>query len=88
MKSLSSKPPITLDMFRKDPQLMWDFIEFYFGLRMHNYQKNFLMKCLTKNRIAGKWPRQRGKSEAVAIYCCIRCLFEPTTILITATGLT
>ena len=79
---------LTLNDFRKDPELMFSFLDFFLGFKPYNYQKKFLLACLKTNRIVGKWCRQSGKSTTVAAYCAFRCLIQPTTIIITAPTLT
>lgn len=68
----------------KDKNYIVDFAEFWFGFTPYFYQKDFLNACLTRTRIAGKWSRQAGKSQAVAIYSLFRAVSERCQILITA----
>jgi len=74
----------TMDDFKKDKELFFDFLDFFFKFKPYDYQKNFLLKCLNCKRIAGKWCRQSGKSMTVSIYCLFKCLIEPTTFMISA----
>lgn len=55
-------------------ELLEGFVSFFFGFTLHSYQKRFLEACITYNRIAGKWPRQSGKSTIVAIYTLFKAL--------------
>lgn len=75
---------ITLDQFKEDPELMFDFIDFFFKFKPHLYQKKFLISCLSRKRVLGIWPRQSGKSQNVAVYSLFRCIIHPTSIMITA----
>jgi len=78
----------TLEDFRKDETLFFDFLEYFFKYKPRNYQKKFLLACLKNKRIAGKWCRQSGKSYSLAHYDLFRCVIAPTTIIITAPTLT
>ena len=73
-----------LEEFKNDHDLINDFCSFFFNFKPHFYQEDFLKKCFSKNRIAGKWSRQSGKSQTVAVYCNMKCLLEPTSIMIIA----
>lgn len=64
--------------------LLCGFFDFYFNFSPHSYQKRFLEKCLTSNRIAGKWPRQSGKSTTVSAYTLFRALTDKVNIIIVA----
>lgn len=78
----------TLDDFRKDEKLFFDFLEYFFGFKPRKYQKIFLLACLHNKRISGKWCRQSGKSFCLAHYDLFRCIIAKTTIIITAPTLT
>ncbi len=73
---------LTLEEIKNDSELMLDFISFFFDFKMYNYQTNFLIKCFNNNRIAGKWSRQSGKSQAVSIYVLLRAIIQRTDIII------
>jgi len=64
--------------------LLCNFSEFFFGFKPYEYQKRFLNACLTSNRVAGKFPRQSGKSRIVAIYSLFKAITKPTSIVIVA----
>ena len=64
--------------------LLIGFFDFYFNFKPHSYQQRFLEKCLTHNRIAGKWPRQSGKSTTVSAYTLFRALTDKVNIIIVA----
>lgn len=81
---IPSTNKLTLEDFKKDNELMFDYLDFFFNYKPHPYQKKFLISCLKKKRIAGKWSRQSGKSFTVAAYCGFRVTIQPTTIIITA----
>ena len=72
----------SLDNLKNNSSLLNDFVNFFYSINLHIYQLEFLMKCLTKKRIAGKWARQTGKSFSVAIYVTTRAILEKTTILL------
>lgn len=74
--------------FRENPDMVFDFLDFFFKFKPTKYQKKFLSACLKRNRIAGKWPRQSGKSTTVAVYVLFRALVEPVSVIITAPTLT
>ena len=65
-------------------ELVSKFLEFFFKFRPYNYQKRFLDKCLRYNRVAGKWPRQSGKSHTVGGYALFRAITSKVTIIIVA----
>lgn len=73
---------ISVDELIKDKQLVIDFIEFWFGFKLYSYQLKFIMKCLVHKRIAGKWCRQAGKSQIVAIYVVLMSIIKKTSSLI------
>lgn len=75
---------LTLEQFKQDHTLMFDFMEFFFKFKPRKYQESFLNACLTQNRVAGKWCRQSGKTTSVGAYCAFRCSIAPTSIMITA----
>src|SRR3990167_11510427 len=75
---------LTFEEFQKEPELVFDFLDFFFKFKAYNYQKKFLISCLMKNRVAGKWPRQSGKSKTVAAYATFRSIMVPTSIMIIA----
>lgn len=74
----------TYEEFRKDEDMIVDFCDFFFHFKPHAYQKKFLNSCIRDKRIAGKWPRQSGKSQTVAIFCAFITMIKPTNIMITA----
>lgn len=75
---------LTIEQLKEDPALMLDFFEFFLGYTPHSYQKEFLINCLTKTRIAGKWCRQSGKSYTVSAYTVLRAILDKVTIIIVA----
>ena len=64
--------------------LLKGFFDFYFNFYPYSYQTRFLESCLNKTRIAGKWPRQSGKSTTVGAYALFRVLTGKITIVIVA----
>lgn len=79
---------LSYEEFKSDPELLYDFINFFFSFKPYEYQKNFLKSCLLKNRVAGNWCRQSGKSQTVAVYTTFRSIIKPTVTLIVAPTLT
>lgn len=65
-------------------ELLEGFFNFYFRFNPHSYQKEFLEACLLYNRIAGKWPRQSGKSTTVSAYVLFKALTDKVNIIIVA----
>jgi len=74
----------TIEELKNDKNLMVDFINFFFGFKLYPYQIKFLNYCLNYNRIAGKWARQSGKSQSVAIYTLMRSILEKVTVIVVA----
>ena len=72
------------EQLKADPELLNDLLDFFFDFKPYTYQKKFLKACLNNNRIAGKWCRQAGKSQIVAIYCLLRALMGHTSIIVVA----
>jgi len=66
------------------PELMFGFMDFYFGFKPYSYQKRFLKACLEKKRIAASWCRQSGKSTAVANYALFKAVTSKVSIIIVA----
>ena len=60
------------------------FAQFFFDFKLHPYQKRFIAACLKYNRIAGKWPRQSGKSTTVGVYTLFKALTDDVSIIIVA----
>lgn len=60
------------------------FMEFFFNFHPHPYQRRFLEACLNSKRIAGKWPRQSGKSTTVANYVLFKAITSKVSIMIIA----
>ncbi len=58
------------------------FIEFFFKFKPYSYQKRFLNACLKSKRIAGKWPRQSGKSFIVGGYVLFKAITSPNYSII------
>jgi len=75
---------LTLEQVKEDSSLMIDFINFFFNFFPYDYQTRFLEACITQTRVAGKWSRQSGKSQTVSVYTTLRCILEPTTVIIVA----
>lgn len=75
---------IKYEDIKKDESLLLDFLDFFFDYKPYDYQLKFLKKCLTKNRISGKWSRQSGKSYTVSVYTLLRAILKKTTIIIVA----
>lgn len=73
---------ITIDRLKEDKQLLFDTVHFLFGFRLHFYQMIFLLICLKYNRVAGKWCRQAGKSQVIAIYIVLVSMFDKKASLI------
>lgn len=73
---------LTLDMLKDDKQLLFDIIDFFFGFKLHFYQLTFIRLCLKYKRIAGKWCRQAGKSQSIAIYITLVSIFEKKSSLL------
>jgi len=71
---------LTYEQLQENPDLAFDFINFFFKFSLHFYQKAFIKLCLTQRRIAGKWCRQAGKSQIVAIYILLRVILERTAV--------
>lgn len=67
---------LTLEQLKNDKHLTYDVVDFFFGYKLHFYQLVFLMICLKYNRVAGKWCRQAGKSQIVAIYIVLVSMIE------------
>jgi len=63
-------------------ELLCDFIDFFFKFKPYSYQKRFLEACLKSKRIAGKWPRQSGKSFTVGGYSLFRAITQRCNIII------
>jgi hypothetical protein len=66
------------------PELMFNFIDFFFGFKPHSYQKRLLKACLETKRIAAKFPRQSGKSTTIAIYVLFKAITSKVSIIIVA----
>jgi hypothetical protein len=77
----------TLEEFKADPDLMFDFMSFFLKFNAYDYQKPFLRDCLLQDRIAGVWCRQSGKSLSVSNYIAFRSIITPTSTMITGPGL-
>lgn len=75
---------ISLSAFRDEPDMMFEFMDFFFHFKPRKYQEKFLRDCLLQKRIAGLWSRQSGKSTTISIYCGFRMIISPTTIIISA----
>lgn len=75
---------LTLAEIREDPKLLYDFTECFLNYKPYKYQKRFLENCFGNNRVAGKWPRQSGKSQTVSVYCAVRGLVSSVSIIIMA----
>lgn len=73
---------LTIKDLIEDESLIDDFIEFFFDFRLYPYQKKFFIYCLKYNRIAGKWCRQAGKSQTVALYTITKTLLEHNSNII------
>jgi len=43
-------------------------------MKLHNYQKVFLIDCIENKRIAALWSRQIGKSTSISMYCLYMAL--------------
>lgn len=67
---------LTLERLKNDKKLTFDVVDFFFGYKLHFYQLIFLMICLKYNRVAGKWCRQAGKSQVIAIYIVLVSMVE------------
>ena len=67
---------LTLERLKNDKKLTYDVVDFFFGFKLHFYQLIFLMICLKYNRVTGKWCRQAGKSQTIAIYIVLVSMFE------------
>ncbi|MCK5625141.1 terminase family protein [Candidatus Pacearchaeota archaeon] len=74
----------TIEELKNDEDLLFDTVDFLFNYKLYFYQTKFLMKCLNYRKIVGKWSRQSGKSQAVAIYILLMAILEKTTIIIAA----
>lgn len=75
---------LDIEEFRANPELMFDFFDFFLKFKPHEYQKNFLLACLNEKRIAGKWSRQSGKSFSVAGFCTFITTISVTAVIIVA----
>jgi hypothetical protein len=51
-------------------------------LKLHSYQLSFVDDCLHKGKIIACFPRQSGKSTAVAAFCLLAAVEKPQNILI------
>lgn len=60
------------------------FSQFWFKFFPYDYQIKFLHACLHSNRVLGKFPRQSGKSQTVAVYALVKALLSRVQILIVA----
>ena len=67
-----------------DIELIMDFASFWFKFKPYSYQKRFLEACLGHPRVVGRWPRQSGKSQTVAVYVLFKALTGKNQILIVA----
>ena len=54
-----------------------DFLQCFFDFWPYDYQKEFLIRCVSEKRIAGLWSRQTGKSSCIAYYCAYMLLLNP-----------
>jgi phage terminase large subunit-like protein len=77
-----------INEFIENPELIWDFMNFFFNFKIRPYQKEFVLNALTNKKITALWSRQSGKSTIVAAYIAFICLLKPTAVMITAPGLT
>lgn len=59
-----------------------DFCDFFLGFKPHPYQIKFLNQCMKSNRVASLWPRQAGKSFALAAYIIYRVLMQAKAVII------
>jgi len=75
---------LKLEELVDNKSLLYDFVEFFFGFRLYNYQLRFINECLKYNRVNGLWARQSGKSQAVAVFIIIISMLSKKDILIAA----
>ena len=73
---------LSFEELQKDKQLQTDFIDFFFGYNLYQYQQNFMFNCFNYNRIAAKFPRQSGKSQCVAIYVTFISIIQKKDVII------
>ena len=74
----------TLEQLKVDDKLLFDFVEFFFGIKLYSYQMRLIKKCLTEKRICGLFPRQSGKSQAIAVYVLLVSILGKEDIIIAA----
>jgi hypothetical protein len=78
---------ITIETFRNNHDMFFDFLDFFLDFKPKEYQKKFLLDCLHSPRIAGVWCRQSGKTTCVGVYSLFRASIEKVDIKIVAPAL-